>query len=523
MKKFWVILLSLGLLMAFAMPAAAVDVKFSGTFYMMGNYVDNVSGLDKGETAGANSWKNNSKRGPDSWYSTRLRMTTEFQVVEGLKLVTRFDALNKRDGDMAWNGFGDSQSRPQTPAGTPVNSSNDTTKGGQTLAKARESIEFERAYIDFNVPFGKFQVGYMQYMVWGTGFMDTPLTAAGIRYFYTQGPFQVVAAIEKRAEYTGFTAGNLGMANDSDKDVYDLGLTYKFAPGEVGLLYQYYRSAQNKWQQTNGYLTQLNGFYPYTKLTFGKFFVEAEGLFATGTLRSFDSNSVVASPTGSKAFNGDPAMNVSMTAWGAFINAKYDFKPVYVGAQFVYLSGDDNSSPDKVTGSLAGALRANYSFNRSLILWNNNYNDNLGNFQGNIPTTAAGAAAGGYNQRTGGGYGIDQYMDNVWFYQIYAGIKPMPKMDLQASLSYANADKKPKNDVGNVGDKGYYTGATVQEFVSSQYGTELDITCTYKIYDNLTYMIGAGYLWTGDYFKGYDVSAVTSNNYILTHRLTLSF
>ncbi|HEY5497342.1 MAG TPA: hypothetical protein VIK19_03315, partial [Syntrophales bacterium] len=215
MKKFWVILLSLGLLMAFAMPAAAVDVKFSGTFYMMGDYVDNPSALDKDGAGSADSWRNNSRRGPDSWYATRLRMTTEFQVVEGLKLVTRFDALNKRDGDQAWNGFGDSQSRPQTPGGTPAYSSNVTAVGGTNppagagTAKARENIEFERAYIDFNVPFGKFQVGYMEFSMWGTPFLDTPRTAPGIRYFFSQGPVQVVAAIEKRAEYTGLNANNI--------------------------------------------------------------------------------------------------------------------------------------------------------------------------------------------------------------------------------------------------------------------------------------------------------------------------
>jgi len=43
MRKLWVILLSLGLIMAFAMPAAAVDVKFSGNYYALGGYIDNHS------------------------------------------------------------------------------------------------------------------------------------------------------------------------------------------------------------------------------------------------------------------------------------------------------------------------------------------------------------------------------------------------------------------------------------------------------------------------------------------------
>ena len=47
MKKFLVLALSLGLCMAFAMPAAAVDVKFSGTYYIQGMYADNP--LDVGQ------------------------------------------------------------------------------------------------------------------------------------------------------------------------------------------------------------------------------------------------------------------------------------------------------------------------------------------------------------------------------------------------------------------------------------------------------------------------------------------
>jgi len=517
MRKFWVILLSLGLIMAFAMPAAAVDVKFSGLYYAMGAYVDNPSLLDKdgpkANGAGAmGDWgpdgvngtrDSRSMRGPYAWYSQRLRVEPEFQIVEGLKLVTRFDALEKHWGDQAWaGGTGETQSRTQTPAGT-----------GAATAKAQENIEWERAYLDFNVPFGKFQVGYMQFLMWGTDFLNTPLSAGGIRYFFNQGPWMVVAAIEKRAEYVGLNAANIGIANDADKDVYDLGAVYKLKAGEVGILYQYNRNSQSKWQQGNGYLTQLMGLFPYTKLSFGNFFIEAEGVYGWGTLRSFESTTARAS-TGGPA-TGFPE-NVNVSALGAFIHAKYDWKPAYFGAQFVYISGDDLDSADKVSGSITGALQANYGFNRALILWNSDYGDNLGQMCGNMALNTR-------NPRTGSLYTNFVFMDNVWFYQLYAGIKPTPKIDLKAAISMASADKKPKSDVGTVGSRGYYTGAIVTEFDSNKYGTELDLTGSYKIYDNLTYMVGFGYLWTGDYFKGYDVNAKVKDNYLLTHRLTLNF
>ncbi len=517
MKRILVTLLSLGLIMVFAMPAAAVDVKFSGEYYAQGWYVDNPSVLDKGEKAGAASWTNNSLRGPNAFYGQRFRLTSEFQVVEGLKLVTRFDAMEKRWGDQAWAGAtGETQSRTQTPTGSPSNGAGSALAGAGTV-KTQENIEWERAYLDFNVPFGKFQVGYMQYLTWGTSFLDTTLTAGGIRYYYNQGPWQVVAATEKRAEYVGLNANNIGIANDADRDLYDLGVTYKFTPGQAGILYQYMRSAQNKWQQANGYLTQLNGFYPYAQLTFGNFFIEAEGVYGTGTLRSYESTTTAASVGGTTPASN--AQNVSLNAYAAYVHGMYDFKPAYIGAKFVYISGDDNSNSDKASGSILQSLQMNRSFYPTLILWNDDYQNNLGNIQGNIPAGATGA-----NRRTGQTYAVRQEMDNVWFYQIYAGFKPTPKMDLKAAFSIASADKAPKSDVGTTGQAGYYNpGAAVQEFVSTKYGNELDLTATYKIYDNLTYMIGMGYLWVGDYFKGYDNNAVVKDNYLLTHKLTLNF
>jgi hypothetical protein len=514
-KKGLFILLVLFLTALAVAPAAAVDVKFSGSYYAMGWYVDNPSLLDKNEAPGAASWANNARRGSNAFYSQRFRLQTEFQVVEGLKLVTRFDALEKRWGDQSWaGGTGETQSRTQTPGGV-----------GAAAAKAQENLEWERAYLDFNVPFGKFQVGYMQFLTWGTTFLDTTLTSAGIRYRYNRGPWQAVAALQKRAEYTGLNANNIGVANDSNRDVYDFGAVYKFKPGEAGILYQYSRSGQNKWEQGNGYLTQLNGLYPYAKATFGKLFLEGEAMYAFGDLRSYENTS--AAPTGGTAGTNrpggvsinDPAQNVGVQALGAYAHAKYDLKPAYVGVKFVYLSGDDNSNSDKATGSIMQSQQMNRSFYPTLILWNDDYQNNMGNIQGNVPAGATGA-----NRRTGQNYTISQNMDNVWFYQIYAGIKPMPKMNLMLALSYAMADKKPKSDVGAVGSPGYYNPANrVTEFVSDKYGTELDFIGTYKIYDNLTYMIGIGYLWTGDYFKGYDINTTVRDNYLLSHKLTLNF
>ena len=59
--------------------------------------------------------------------------------------------------------------------------------------------------------------------------------------------------------------------------------------------------------------------------------------------------------------------------------------------------------------------------------------------------------------------------------------------------------------------------------VSNAYGTEIDLIGTYKISNNLSYMLGFGYLFTGDYFKGFDPTTEVSDNYMLINKLTLTF
>ncbi|MCX7635051.1 MAG: hypothetical protein N2Z74_04820 [Syntrophales bacterium] len=494
MKKFWVVLLTLGLIMAFAMPAAAVDVKFSGQYYVYGWYVDNPSLKDKDKANDA---------GPAALYSQRLRVQTEFQVVEGLKLVTRFDALEKNWGSYNWRGgTGETQTRRQIPYQT-------TTGGGaqQVTTNTQENIEFERVYVDFNTAIGKFQVGYQQFLTWGTDFLNTPLTAAGIRYIGSSGPMQWIAAIGKRRDAAASnmynsTTSNIGKLNDGDSDVYDLGFIYKFKNGEAGLMYQYARNAYLKWTDNgrvaNPYLQNLHLLLPYAKATFGPLFVEGELVYGGGDWRKFE--------PGQAGGNKD----YTAQAYGAFLHARYDLKPVYVGAQFVYLSGDDPGKDDQVTGNIATALTAGYGFDRCLILWNSAYLD-----AGFAGTSGAGFA----NVTTKSGVNVynGAYMDNVWFYQLYGGIKPMPKLDIKAALSYAYADKKPRQTYGQP------VGAANPEFVSDKYGTELDVTATYKIFDNLEYMLGAGYLWTGDFFKGTSDANIIKNNYVVLHKLTLNF
>ena len=220
---------------------------------------------------------------------------------------------------------------------------------------------------------------------------------------------------------------------------------------------------------------------PYVKMKFGQFYVEAEGIYGFGDWQKGDTTAVP---------------NISAEGIGLYVYGKANFGPAYVGGQFVYMRGDDPATTDKREGTLAVELVAGQAYDPCLILWNN-------------------ALYGGSHRLTNltgyaVGNGTGAFIDNAWFYQVFAGFKPIAKADIMMSLSYAYADKKPR-------------GPTGLDYVGDVYGTEIDLVAKYNVFDNLEYMVGAGYLFTGNYFKGTSENNRIDNNYMLIHKLTLSF
>ncbi|PIV06179.1 MAG: hypothetical protein COS57_04780, partial [Syntrophobacterales bacterium CG03_land_8_20_14_0_80_58_14] len=151
------------------------------------------------------------------------------------------------------------------------------------------------------------------------------------------------------------------------------------------------------------------------------------------------------------------------------------------GAQVGWSSGDDNATDD--TDNSSGGAGADW--NPALILMN----DNMATWAGGVGTNVA-------NSRK---------KANILLYNVFGGFNPTPKLNLELAMTSAAKDKSLANEV------------------SKNLGIEFDVKASYKIYDNLTYMVGAGYLWTGDYFKGTNSANLIGNDYILMNKLSLSF
>jgi hypothetical protein len=479
MKRFWFVLLSLGLLMAFSASAFAVDVKVGAEYYVGGLYLDKTS-VNAGYSY--HPYDNPST----AFFFQRLRVGTDFIVSPSLKLVTRFDALER-----IWGG-GRSDVDYDNP-GYVGTWANYTNWSAGTRAE-KENIAFDVMYIDYTSPIGLFRVGYMPDYNFGTDFADegNRLYNGQIEYIIKKGPFIGGLSYSKVSEKNWSYLPASTSLVDTDYDSYRVFGIYEFntakAKGEAGVLFLYDRNATNKANYHHPYMQNVYVIDPYVKAKIGPVDLQAEALYYWGDAIKWEDNV--------------PAGDVSISAWSAFVDATATFGPVYVGGTFAYLSGDNPGTNDKLEGSGAfGPVNtAGANYNPCLILFNT---ETLGYWVGDID---------GHTNSI-----VNNQMSNALFFQGRVGVKPTPQWDILLAVSYAVADQKPANP---------YNPFTGRTYANGTYGTEVDLTATYKITNNLSYMIGGGYLFTGDYFKGFDRAGQgyeIDDDYMLINKLTLSF
>ena len=479
MKKLWFILMTLGLVAAFCAQASALDVKFSGSFYAAGMYQDKTT-LNKntwisGQGTSSDPYVYHTPGPGTAFYYQRLRVRTEFIVSPGLKLVTRFDAMER-----AWGAARSSVTEPMIDsAGTRAEN---------------ENIAFDLAYLRYESPLGDFNIGFMQKGGWGTDFGNNLVYRGALlwgKYFPKTGLY--VWGEVAQLNDNSYSATNVTTYSDRDNVEYMAGINYYGIKNvEIGIMYDYSRfaSGRNYYEAYKaygfdyGYVTAAHLIEPYVKARFGPVSIESEIHYAFGDWIKFDG-----------VHTGYSDMSIS--DFQAYIKARADFGPAYVGGIFAYCAGDDPGTADRLEG---GYVNAGREFNPTLIMFNSERTD----WAGAIPGYNTGVSP--VNPQYYAYSYIDGIMQNAWFFQIFGGVKPIDNLDIMASLSYANADKKPTS-----------------VWLYNDYGYELDLTATYKITKNLTYMIGGGYLFTGKFFKGTGENNEVNDNYLVLNKLTLTF
>jgi hypothetical protein len=402
------------------------------------------------------------------FYAQRMRINAAFKVAEGLSLVTSFDALEK-----VWG-----QGR------SPADTEDRTTATGTKLA---ENIEFRRAYIDAKLGSGSLRVGQHATGTFGTAFTDNDVTAGLIRYYYFSGPWTVILSQEKFQEKEWSSYSLTGTNASIDYDVTQYGVLYKGSSWEAGIAGAFYndKTGNSTGTPTSDNYARRHRWVPSFRGTFGPVFFEAEVNYWTGDFITYN-------PAG--------YINVSLGGWSYYGKAQYTIGPAYIGAQYAYVQGDDGATKDKYEGGYPSGRE----YKPCLIF----LNSDLAYWAGSLGTNLT------YNPYSSNG------ATNFTLYQGFIGYKPIPKLELFASYSMMSLNQKTTATGATFNGDGTLAAVT---YVDDKIGSEFDITATYKIYDNLTYMIGYGYLSAGDAFKGTSATNTIANDWLLMHKLTLTF
>jgi len=153
MKRTWLFLLSLALVAGFSVSAFAVDVKFSGSYFVAGMYQDKTNFLKGGYYQDPATLTPLYSDGPSTaFYYQRLRLKTEFTISKGLKFISRMDVLER-----SWGAT-------RSASGTTADSQSAGTRA------ENENVAIDWAYLEYESPIGYFNAGISEDNVWGTVF-----------------------------------------------------------------------------------------------------------------------------------------------------------------------------------------------------------------------------------------------------------------------------------------------------------------------------------------------------------------
>ncbi|MEN6487548.1 MAG: hypothetical protein ABFD66_01490, partial [Smithella sp.] len=307
MKRFWLVLLSLGLFTAFNTSAFAVDVKLSGSYFAAGAYVDKLN-VVKNQAHSEQS---------TALYFQKLQLRTDFVVAPGLSLVTRANIMER-----SW---GAARSAPGTTLDT----------GSSATRAENENIGFDYAYIHYNSPIGIWMIGYQNDHYFGTIFGDSSTPEGRITYILPVGNFKILAAIVKISENSYSAVNSASTQTDSDFNEYGVAGIYSGKNWEAGLLYLYYDNKTTRTTSTLPNVSYKNKFQtlqPYVKAKFGPVSVQAELNYYFGK----------------NEYDAAGSTDKDISSLAGFIDVLGTFGQFYIGATFAYVQGDDDANDSKV-------------------------------------------------------------------------------------------------------------------------------------------------------------------------------
>jgi len=505
--------------MLIASPALALDLDVSGSLQFEGIYNEKPT-LDDNDPH-------------QSFREMRLRVLTEAQVTDKIKLIARFDALDKllSSKDSAFD-----------------NSEDD------------DNIDFDRAYAEIITPVGLLSIGRMQGVVWGTSWSDDETDTDRIK-LVTPIPIGTnklyIGAVAEKV-YESYDP-NDPTAKDDDNNKYYIGATYQTPNYRTGLLsaFYHYNLFQDPGQAImTKTLEEAGGLAQATADGANALALQAEAIrlgtlaaaaqadgqtnlqtqysnqstaaataagAAASTPAAVAGQALLALPRGTTTkakvyllapyFDGkfgplgvtteldfvfgeaeysanDTTRDVEGYAW--FGELRYDVGPVTVQAGYAITSGDSDYDDDKIKNM--GYVAPGSDWAKAFILTSDEHgmNTTLGDGLGNL---------------VGDGFGSGYVACLDGYRMMYAGadFSPMDNLTLGALIAASQADDTPSG-------------------IDDDHGIEYDLTLTWKIWDNIVYSGVAAYLQSGDYWAERSGNAdAKEDTYALYHKLEIFF
>lgn len=528
MKKILFILVAVSLTFVYVMNVKAVDVDFSGEYYVESMY---------------NSNENLSEDDSSNQYSQmRLRVQTDFTVTENLSLTTRFDALDK-----VWD--------QEDSVNTAISADRDNNDDDDAA-----NIDFDRAYMTIKSKIGLFRIGRQQGVVWGTSWADSEQNTDRILYLLpldvADGKFYTVAVWEKVSENDGFDATD----SDNDNDKYYLSGTFKNDTMKTGLLLGYYgyRRVLDPGQNyalgafsDAGYGGSAGiGEYSALLTAYGTALVQDGGrpganvaAFLTANPGFATANAALGAPVSSGG-NADDPMHILATRGattsaniylispyfdGKFLDGKLDIK-----AELQYVWGTteyEGTEEDHDAAAYGYFLEGTYhqgplSFQ---LGWAHRSGDSditdtdeepFGYFEPGEDWEKMyilSTSTHGMSTTLGGGIGTHVGDGDLTYYRALLDGFQMP---------YIGVDYALREDI-TIGVVAAMStaDATVDGWDDDQ-GIEADLKFSWDLMDNLEYEAVAAYLAAGDYWKGDEAAPLNADPediYCFYNKLTLTF
>lgn len=532
------VFLPLVLSLLIASPALALDLDVSGSLQFEGVYNDKATLQDSDK--------------PDSFREMRLRVLTEAQVTDNIKLITRFDALDK------------------------VLSSTDSAFDKN---EDDDNFDFDRAYAEIITPVGLLSIGRMQGVVWGTSWSDDETDTDRIKFVTPipigENKLYIGAVAEK------VTENDKGVEFSSkDNDKYYIGATYKTKQYSTGLLSAFYNfhlfqdpgQAKLKTELDNaGGEAQATA--DGTQALFLKTEAErlgndarnfadlaaavaADGGFGSNLFNEYATQAATAEAqalalgaqaqqtlNNSDAYQAAAALqNLDRgptTEAKVYLLAPYfdgKFGPLGLTTELDYIFGEteydkDNSTRDVEGYAWFGEVRydlADFTVQAGYAITSGDADyedDEIGNM-GYVAPGADWAKAfiltsdehgmnstlgGGLGNLVGDGFGTAYTACLDGYQMMYAGVDYTcfdDTLTLGALIASSKADDTPSG-------------------IDDDHGIEYDLTLSWKIWDNLVYSGVAAYLQAGDYWseraKSEGRPADGEDTYALYHKLELFF